>query len=108
MQVETLPVNDRNKKTRKHDFHTIATSKNISKEKINFINKELNEENDFKVNLNPNTSKTKKVKNSLNSVRFILILFLSNIYYFYLIILKILFLNFKLNNKDNENKKKKK
>jgi len=55
MQVETLPVTDRNKKTRKHDFHTIATSKNISKEKINFINKELNEENDFKVNLNPNT-----------------------------------------------------
>jgi len=76
MQVETLPANDQNKKARKHEFHTIATSKNISKEKINFINKELTNEdinNDFKANLNPNTSKTKKVKNSLNSIIYVII-----------------------------------
>jgi len=35
MQVEPLPVTD-NKKARKHEFHTISTSKNISKEKNKF------------------------------------------------------------------------
>eukprot|EP00833_Pecoramyces_ruminatium_P002607 jgi/Orpsp1_1/1176639/evm.model.c7180000058399.1 len=69
MEVEAIQVKE-SKRTRKHDFHTISTSKNISKEKLNYLQRDFSHEslkNDLKANINNSSSKTKKVKNSLNS-----------------------------------------
>jgi len=84
MQVETIPVTEP-KRPRKHEFHTISTSKNISKEKFDYINKEFDNDNfksDIKTNLKTNNSpfKTKKVKNSLNSILFTTLLPTSLVY----------------------------
>ncbi|ORX82126.1 hypothetical protein BCR32DRAFT_267829 [Anaeromyces robustus] len=89
MEVETLQVKDikdtkEAKRAKKHEFHTISTSKNISKEKPNFINHEFSNEsikNELKVNIGHSPStKTKKVKNSLNSILFATLLPTSIVY----------------------------
>jgi len=68
MEVETIQENEP-KKTKKHNFHTISTTKNISKEKPEYEYSRETLKNDIKSNINNTSTKPRKIKNSLNSVR---------------------------------------
>ncbi|KAL6605104.1 hypothetical protein LY90DRAFT_78078 [Neocallimastix californiae] len=67
MEVETIQENEP-KKTKKHNFHTISTTKNISKEKPEYEYSRETLKNDIKSNINNTSTKPRKIKNSLNSL----------------------------------------